>query len=297
MAGGAQLAAGTALVEARTDLDELAARHHVSLAGLASRPAVPTSRLRAVRVGLVKPWLPSMDEGWTRFVLERHGFDVTALDNKTIMAGDLAKRVDVVLIPSIEKEILVEGRYHREQGQMDYFAELPPAYSGGFGKEGTAEIVRFVEQGGTLVALSEACDFVLESFNIPVRNVLAKTKDADFAVAGALLRIHLDPSHPIAYGMPAQAAAFVSDRVAFETTPPGAELTRAVVAWYPDDRRDVLLSGWLEGGERLERRAAIVALTYGRGKIALLGFRVQQRAQMEGTFKLLFGALRWAGMD
>jgi len=40
-----------------------------------------------------------------------------------------------------------------------------------------------------------------------------------------------------------------------------------------------------------------VALTHGKGKIVLLGFRVQNRAQTEGTFKLLFGALRWAGMS
>jgi hypothetical protein len=179
---------------------------------------------------------------------------------------------------------------------MKYFAELPPEYAGGFGKPGTDALVQFVEQGGTLVALSAACDFVVESFNVPVRNVLARAKDAEFDASGALLRIQLDATHPIAYGMPAEVAAFATDKVAFETVPPGAEATRAIVASYPDDRRDILLSGFVQGCERLERRAAVVALTHGRGKIALLGFRVQHRAQTEGTFKLLFGALRWAGM-
>jgi glutamine amidotransferase-like uncharacterized protein len=62
------------------------------------------------------------------------------------------------------------------------------------------------------------------------------------------------------------------------------------------DAEDILLSGWIIGAERLERRAAVVALTYGKGKIVLFGFRVQHRAQTEGTFKLLFNALHWAGM-
>jgi hypothetical protein len=78
---------------------------------------------------------------------------------------------------------------------------------------------------------------------------------------------------------------------------PGAEIQRSVVAWYPEDWEDVLLSGWIRGPEKLTRRAAAVAMTYGKGKIVLLGFRVQHRAQTDGTFKLLFNAIHWAGMS
>ena len=56
-------------------------------------PAPPADGepLRAPRVGVYKPWLASMDEGWTRFVLEQYGFEPKTLDNKAVRAG-LAER-------------------------------------------------------------------------------------------------------------------------------------------------------------------------------------------------------------
>jgi hypothetical protein len=41
----------------------------------------------------------------------------------------------------------------------------------------------------------------------------------------------------------------------------------------------------------------VVSFTQGKGKIVMLGFRVQQRAQTEATFKLLFNSIYWAVMD
>ncbi|HKO58891.1 MAG TPA: hypothetical protein VJ276_23695, partial [Thermoanaerobaculia bacterium] len=68
---------------------------------------------------------------------------------------------------------------------------------------------------------------------------------------------------------------------------------RWILATYPDDARDVLLSGWIDGAEKLTRKAAAVAVTYGKGKIVLLGFRPQHRAQTHATFPMIFNALYW----
>jgi len=97
--------------------------------------------------------------------------------------------------------------------------------------------------------------------------------------------------------LPDTVAAFLDGPIAFQTTMPvGTEMSRKVLAWYPGDDDDLVVSGWLKGQEKLQRRAGVVALTYGKGKIVLIGFRVQNRAQTEGTFKLLFNSLHWAGM-
>jgi hypothetical protein len=86
----------------------------------------------------------------------------------------------------------------------------------------------------------------------------------------------------------------VDDSTVFQTAAGGAELQRWVLAAYPESSRDVLLSGWIRGEDRLARRAAAVATTYGKGKVVLLGFRPQHRAQTHGTFPFLFNALYWS---
>ncbi len=308
---GREFPPGTFLIEAAGGLNDLAAKYHLEVVALAAAPHVAMSKLRPVRIGLYKPWLASIDEGWTRWLLEQYEFEVKSLDNKSIRAGNLNAQFDAIILPDVDREVILDGRPHREEGSMRYFEELPPEYQGGIGREGAQALKDFVARGGTLIALASAGDFIMDQFNVPVRNVLARVRSSEFLCPGSLLRIHLDPANPIAYGMGDQAAAFLESGIAYQTAPPGGELQRSVAAWYPSDAEDVLLAGWIRGAERLERRAAVVSFKMGRGsvspssgaksapggKLVLFGFRVQHRAQTEGTFKLLFNAIRWAGMD
>jgi hypothetical protein len=248
--------------------------------------------LREVRVGIYKPYLASMDEGWTRFVLEQYGFAPKSVENARVKAGGLEKDFDAIVLPDTSKGIIMDGR-SRPEG---YFEELPPEYAGGVGKEGAKALKDFVEAGGTLVTLAASSELVVSEFNLPVRNALKDVKEPDFNSPGSLLRVHLDLTHPVAYGMPAEMAAFVDAPIAFQTTVPAPNVERRVLAWYPDDETDILISGWIHGAERLERKAAAVSFTLGKGKVVMFGFRPQHRAQTEATFKLLFNAIHWAGM-
>jgi len=51
------------------------------------------------------------------------------------------------------------------------------------------------------------------------------------------------------------------------------------------------LSGWLEGEEAIAGRSAVVQADVGMGRVVLLGFPVQHRAQSYATFRLLFNAI------
>jgi hypothetical protein len=53
------------------------------------------------RIGLYRPWNPSMDEGWTRWVLEMYGYDFNNVRNAEIRAGGLADRFDVMIIADL----------------------------------------------------------------------------------------------------------------------------------------------------------------------------------------------------
>jgi hypothetical protein len=248
--------------------------------------------LRAPRVGLYKPWVASMDEGWTRFVLEQHGFEPKSLDNKTVRAGALEDAFDVIVLPDVTKEVIATGKPKREEGAMRYFPELPPDYTGGLEKEGAAALKQFVERGGTIVTLSSSAEYVIDELALPVRASLSRS--SEFSVAGSLLRAEVAADHAVTYGLPPTLAVFQDEPLAFDTVLPGPEIERWVLARYPDEAVDVLLSGWARGAEAITRKAAAVALTYGKGRVVLLGFRAQHRAQTPATFPFLFNALYWS---
>ena len=249
----------------------------------------PAAATNSPRVGLYKSYLPSMDEGWTRFILEQRKYNVKNIENAAIKAGKLNDSFDVIILPDSSKTVMLDGRYRKD----GYSEELPPEYAGGFGKDGAKNLKAFVESGGTLIALAGATELLVDEFNLPIRNTLANAKDTDFNAPGTLVRTYLDTKHPVNAGMPSEVAAFIDSPIAFQTSSPAPEVTRSVLAWYPDDQRDILLSGWIHGAEKLERKAAAVAFTLGKGRIVLFGFRPQHRAQTEATFPMLFNAINW----
>ena len=250
--------------------------------------------LRAPRIGLYKPWTASIDEGWTRLVLDRYGYKYTSLDNEA-MKKNLAGRYDVIILPDVDKNVIIDGKAKNDEG--GYFEPLPPPYSGGIGKEGVAALKSFVQGGGTLVCLTSSCDLATEELGLPVRNVVAKAKPSEFSLPGTLVNLKVATDHPISWGMPAECAAYVTGGPVFTTTIPGANVSRTVAATYPEYADQVVASGWAEGTEQMTGRAAIVEAGLGKGHVELIGPRVQCRAQMVGTYKFLFNAILRGGLQ
>ena len=121
-------------------------------------------QLKPVRVGLYKSYYPSMDEGWTRFILDQYGFGMKNIENKEVKAGNLNSKFDVIILPDSSKQIIVEGQ------PKGYFESFPPEYSGGIGKEGVSALKDFVEKGGTLIALAHANELLIgDDFNVAQR--------------------------------------------------------------------------------------------------------------------------------
>jgi len=241
------------------------------------------------RIAIYNPWGGALDEGWTRWLLDQVGFAPKSLHPQEVKAG--LQNYDVFILPDIDKDQIASGRGRAEEGSMRYQDELPPEYRGSLEKEGADVLKKFVENGGTLLAFNAASDYVIETFNVPVRNALARA--SDFSAPGSLLRVNVNTNHPVTADMPKETAIYVDRAIAFDTTAPGGEMQRWVLMTYPEDSRDILLSGWINGEERLTRKAAAVAMTYGKGRIVLFGFRPQHRGQTHATFPMIFDALYW----
>jgi Zinc carboxypeptidase len=268
---------------------------------------------KETRVAVYKSYVPSMDEGWTRWVLQQNGrtnpstnidlvvgtgrtAPVSSLMDAEARAGRLAAKFDTIIIPDQPRAAILNG--HRA-------GTMPPEYTGGLGAEGVKALREFVEQGGTLVCLNRASDFAIEQFKLPVRDVVDGLPRTDFYVPGSILRIELDTSDPIAKGMPKESIAWAENSPVFEMSGTGVSPVNAeaqsntgrmpvpqvkVIAWYPKDK-DPLLSGWLLGGDRIKGKAALVEVDLGKGRIILFGFRPQYRGQSLATYPLFFNAI------
>jgi hypothetical protein len=165
----------------------------------------------------------------------------------------------------------------------------PPEFRSGFGDEGVKALQDFVQAGGTLVTFADAGSLAIERFQLPVRDVVAGLPFKQFWSPGSTLRISVDTTNPLGYGMPSSALAiFLAGSQAYEVLPAGAQ-TVQTIAKFVD--KDVLQSGWLLGEQVIAGKSAMVSVPYGQGRVVLIGFRAQHRAQAHGTYKLLFNAL------
>ncbi|MPZ20414.1 MAG: hypothetical protein GEV06_21240 [Luteitalea sp.] len=248
--------------------------------------------LRAPRIGLYKSFLANMDEGWTRWLLEQYEFSFTNLSNRDIQTGDLS-RYDVILLADEEAEDILNGH-------LD--GTMPEAYVGGIGVEGAANVRRFVENGGWLVAWDHAADFAILTFGLPLRNTVAQVPPQELFISGSLLRITSKSDHPLAAGMERQAIAMFSDNQAFAVVPAAAEgdaqASRDLDVFVEYAQEDLLASGWELGASRyVAGRAAAVHVPVGQGHVVLFGFRPHWRGQPHNTFKLLFNPLFLSTLD
>jgi hypothetical protein len=262
----------------------------------------PARPLHLPRVGVYKSYLASMDEGWTRYVLEEFDVPYTSLENKDVHAGNLRTRFDTVILPSQDAEAIVNGH---APGTM------PPAYAGGIGFEGVAALRAFVEAGGTLVTIDASSTLPMRYFNIPVRDALDGVRNTEFYCPGSLLRMNIDTTQPLMAGMPAEQAAFFVNGRAFDLGPRGGRGGGGdtgqesgpgrvpdgvrVLARYAET--DLLMSGWINGGSRIAGKPAALDVSVGRGHVVLTGFGVQFRGQPHGTFKFLFNPILESAVD
>ncbi len=273
--GGRRFPAGTLLAAGagRRVLEPLAAELGIVARAVRSRPR--SLSLRTPRVGLYRSWVPSMDEGWTRFVFEKEmGVAFQPLVDRDVRAGRLAERFDAIVLPD-QSPATLRGGHAR--------GSMPEEYTGGLGPEGALALRGFVEAGGTLVALDSASGYAIEALGLQVKDALAGVDSKTFYCPGSILRASVDTAQPLAHGLEPTLPVWFEGSPAFEV-----EQGRAL-ARYEDG--DPLLSGWLLGGERLKGRAALVDAPLGKGRAVLFGFRPQYRAQSRATYVALLNAL------
>lgn len=299
-----EAAAGSFIIkntpQIKKTLADLLEKWHLHAYQLESITHIPATPLKKYRAGLYQSWRPNMDEGWTRFVFDNFGIPFTSLHNKDFKETgkkklNLRESFDVIVFADEDAGIIISGRRTPTSSNARYTAEFPPEYEGGIEKEGVQALKSFVEEGGILVTLNNACGLVFQGFMAPVTNALEKIDRSEFFCPTSILRVKIDNKSPIGYGMPEEAAVMFSQSLALNTQIPFGEWDRNIVAVYPP--KNILLSGWIRGEDIIARKAAVVDIRYKKGHIILIGIRCQHRGQSHGAYKFLLNSLLYPEIE
>jgi hypothetical protein len=222
-------------------------------------------RIRPVRIALWDRDGGTVSSGWTRWILERYEFPFDVITSSTVDRGSLAERFDAIILP--------------DEAAVRRMGSLP-------------RLKQFIESGGTVIAIGQAALLAAElgsAAPAPVETPAGGTPQPlpreKYYVPGSVVRVAVDPSRPVAYGMDREVDVFFDNSPVFALTSNNARR----IAWFASPTP--LRSGWARGQQHLDGTVAMVEVSIGRGRLIAFGPQVTFRAQSHGTFKLLFNAL------
>ena len=296
-AGTVYVPAGSGVVE---KLTQWASELGVDVHGVASAPRVPVLELNRVRIGLWDEYGGSMPSGWTRWLLERFEFPFQVVYPQTLNQGDLRKQYDVLIFVTDAIPASDQGG-----GGFEIFGDaptdIPEEYRAWLGsvtvKETVPQLLRFLEEGGTIVAVGSSVAIATHA-GLPMTNHLVDAEgkpvgEEDYYAPGSVLRVRVDTTRPIAWGLDDELDVFFDNSPVFRLQPAAVGQGVKPVAWF--DSAAPLRSGWAWGQHRLQGRVAMAEAKVGSGNLFLFGPEITQRGQPHATFKLLFNGVFLAG--
>ena len=258
--------------------------------------------MRAPRIALWDQYGGSMESGWTRWILEQFEFPFTRVYAPDLDAGNFNAKYDVLILPTgaIPAPAVAGGaggRGGRGGGSGPNPDDIPAEYRGQLGRvtadKTIPQLKAFVENGGTIVALSDSAMNLAQQFGLPVENHLvengAPIPRSKFFVPGSVLTAKVDVTHPLAAGMTERTDFFFDNSPVFKL---GLNAAAAGVRGFARfDSPTPLHSGWAWGQKYLEGGVLAVEAKMGKGTVVLYGAEILERAQPHATFKLLFNAI------
>ena len=305
------MGAGTILVPAtpaaQTIVQQGAKELGVPIHAVATMPGGEALKLKPVRIGLYDQYGGNMPAGWLRWLFEQFEFPYERVYPQQLDAGNLKSKFDVLVFTDGAYRAPVAGGFGGGRGgggggrggQVPT-ESIPEEYRGWLGRiteqNTIPQLKKFLGDGGTILTVGSSTDMA-ELLGVPVRSYLTEIgSDGNehplprekFYIPGSLMRITIDNSNPLAYGMPQMADVDFDSSPVFQIVP--SEKTKVhSVAWYSG--KQTLDSGWAWGQAYLDGGTAIAESNIGGGKVILLGPEVTFRGQPHGTFKLLFNGL------
>ena len=288
----------------RAEIQKLATDLGISFEAAPQNVAAPKMiKLRKLRIALADQYGGSMPSGWTRWLLEQFEFPFEVVFPKALDAGNLASRYDVIIFPSgVGPPPPTEGGGRGSSSAGASSGSIPPEYNAMLGSytatETAPQLQKFLEGGGTILAVGRSAMNLAQLMRLPVGNHLVERSSdgrtqplpvEKYYVPGSILRLTVDPSAPLAHGISNPVDTFFDNSPVFKLDPDATLKGVRPVAWF--NSATPLRSGWAFGQGYLEGGVQIVEATVGKGTLFLFAPEITFRAQPAGTFKFLFNGI------
>jgi hypothetical protein len=286
----------TAKPSTRAALEQIATELGVGAEATTERVPSSALKLRRPRVGLWDQYGGSMDSGWARWILEQYRFSFQKVFAPTIDAGDLNASYDVLVF--VEGGIPAVGATGgaAQPAPEDIPAQYRPMLGRMSAERSLPEIRRFVENGGTVVAIGAAATNLAAHLRLPIEDHLVENGKplpaAKFYTPGSIVAARVDVSHPVAHGLKERTDMFFDTSPVFRLAPDASTRGVTAIAWF--DSATPLRSGWSWGQHYLEKGVAAIEARVGNGRVLLFGPEIIKRAQPHATFKFLFNGIFYA---
>jgi hypothetical protein len=262
------------------------------------------AKVSAPRIALWDAYGGSMPSGWIRWLMEQYHFNADIIYSKTIDAGDLNKKYDVIVfvtraIPGLGKETNDEFGFARKDPKEE---DIPTEFHNTMGKitaeKSIPQLKRFLENGGKIVTIGTSSNLAYH-LGIPVKNALTEIANGGvernlpndkYYVPGSILRMKLDSTQSATWGMSNQADVYFENSPVFKLAPEAVSQGKVKpLAWFGEE--NPLRSGWAWGATYLKGGVVAFEAPVGKGKLYSFTPEITFRAQAQGTFKLLFNEL------
>ncbi len=227
-AGARSFRAGSFVIPARGNPGDLrdrlaraAQEYGFTAYGVSALPSVPMHPVAAPRVAVVHTWQRTQDEGWLRIGLDEYGIPYDYISVHEVRDNPrLRERYDVLLLgpTSFDALSVVRGvtgdrpiPWKRTDvtpnlGRQDATDDM----RGGLELRGVANLQRFVEEGGTLVTLTNSASLPVHFGLVP--GLTIRETEQLWAPGGVYRAVAAEKTSPLLYGYDEQVGVYFNQR-------------------------------------------------------------------------------------
>jgi hypothetical protein len=308
-AGGADFPAGSFVITGQTDVAAVRSaveRFGLTAAALTSAPDVPLHDADLPRIAMFSSWNGTQEIGWVRFTFDKFGIPYDLIYKERLQKGHLRADYDVLVMPTqnLNRQSVFQAPAARPVPYMKsekytflgMYGESPDI-TGGIGGAGVDAVAKFLDAGGTLVAMGHAVRFATDMGFARTVDGSAATSNQFYAPRPLVNAEVLRLDHPVFYGytekfMPIK---YVGGPLLSVGDPDrGAVLARYVGG------DGAVLSGLMRGADEIRERPLAVDVPggySGKGRVILLANNPIYRWQNHGEFNMVFNTLlNWNDM-